>query len=253
MVFDADLTACARIVERGDPERFVACMSLPVAARAQLFPLFAFNVEVARAPWVTQEPMIAKMRLQWWIDALEEIAGGGPVRRHEVVTPLAARLSPDQARLLITMVEARDWDTESDPFPDEAAFRAYLDATSGHVLWVGAQMMGAAPDSEPGLRRVALAIGLANWMRAIPTLEEKGKRPLVDGRAEAVASLAREGQLALRAGRSLSRAARQVLVTGWAARDVLAAIVADPGLVARGAIPEPRRFAFHRAALTGRI
>ena len=72
--FDADLIACADIVRRADPARFQAAMAAPVAARSVLFPIYAFNVEVARAPWVTSEPMIAEMRLQWWVDALEEIA-----------------------------------------------------------------------------------------------------------------------------------------------------------------------------------
>lgn len=64
MSFDADLTACAGLVERGDPDRFRAVMAVPVAARRILFPIFAFNIEVSRAPWVTQETVIAEMRLQ---------------------------------------------------------------------------------------------------------------------------------------------------------------------------------------------
>ena len=48
-------------------------MAAPLAARQILFPLYAFNVEVARAPWVASEPMIGEMRLQWWRDVLEEI------------------------------------------------------------------------------------------------------------------------------------------------------------------------------------
>ena len=75
-----DVLACAGIVERGDPWRFRTLMAAPLEARAILFPVYAFNVEVSRAPWVTQEPMIAEMRLQWWRDALEEIASGAAVR-----------------------------------------------------------------------------------------------------------------------------------------------------------------------------
>ncbi len=82
------IAACAALVERGDPDRFMAVMAAPVPARARLFPLYAFNLEVARAPWVTQEPMIAEMRLQWWRDTVEALACGGPVRAHEVVAPL---------------------------------------------------------------------------------------------------------------------------------------------------------------------
>jgi phytoene/squalene synthetase len=83
------LTACAALVERGDPDRFRAAMAAPPPARNVLFPLYAFNLEVARAPQVASEPLIGEMRLQWWRDALAEIAAGGPVRRHEVTTPLA--------------------------------------------------------------------------------------------------------------------------------------------------------------------
>ena len=86
------LQACANLVAKGDPDRFAATMAAPVAARRVLFPFYAFNLEVARAPWVTQEPLIAEMRLQWWADALDEIARGGPVRRHEVTDALGRSL-----------------------------------------------------------------------------------------------------------------------------------------------------------------
>ena len=59
------IQACADLVHRGDPDRFAAIMAAPVGARERLFPIFAFNLEVARAPWVTAEAMIAEMRLQW--------------------------------------------------------------------------------------------------------------------------------------------------------------------------------------------
>ncbi|MFM2390434.1 MAG: hypothetical protein RLZZ437_1989, partial [Pseudomonadota bacterium] len=75
--------ACAAIVQRGDPDRFAAVMAAPRQARAPLLVLYAFNLEVARAPWVAKEPMIAEMRLQWWRDVLE-----GPRRAHEVAGPL---------------------------------------------------------------------------------------------------------------------------------------------------------------------
>ncbi|MCA3454148.1 MAG: squalene/phytoene synthase family protein, partial [Rhodobacter sp.] len=83
------VAACAALVQRGDPDRFMAVMAAPVAARAPLLVLYAFNLEVARAPWVTQEAMIAEMRLQWWRDTVAAMAGPGPVRAHEVATPLA--------------------------------------------------------------------------------------------------------------------------------------------------------------------
>ena len=125
-----DLNACAALVERGDPVRFRAAMAAPVAARRVLFPLYAFNLEVARAPWVTQEPLIARMRLQWWRDALAEIAEGGVVRRHEVVTPLALAIRAEDVPALDRLVAARDRDVEPADFANEAEVLDYLDATS---------------------------------------------------------------------------------------------------------------------------
>ena len=93
--FDDDIAACADAVSRGDPSRFRATMAAPAAARAVLFPVYAFNLEVARAPWVTNEPMIAEMRMQWWRDALDEIATGATVRRHMVATPLSRILDAE--------------------------------------------------------------------------------------------------------------------------------------------------------------
>ena len=42
------LNACAELVRQGDPDRFLATMAAPPEARAKLFPLYAFNLEVAR-------------------------------------------------------------------------------------------------------------------------------------------------------------------------------------------------------------
>ena len=93
------LQACAEIVKRGDPDRFLAAMAAPPDARRILFPLYAFNVEVARAPWVTAEPMIAEMRLQWWRDSVEGIYAGEP-RRHAVIriTEAGATLEDSASR-----------------------------------------------------------------------------------------------------------------------------------------------------------
>ena len=99
-ILNDDVIACARLLERGDPERFRAVMATPLEVRKTLFPIFAFNLEVARAPWVTKEPLIAEMRLQWWQDVLSEISDGRAVRRHEVATPLAISLTPAAAEVL---------------------------------------------------------------------------------------------------------------------------------------------------------
>ncbi|MEM1302654.1 MAG: squalene/phytoene synthase family protein [Pseudomonadota bacterium] len=166
--------ACARIVERGDRDRFQAAMSVPLSARQVLMPIYAMNVEVARAPWVTKEDMIAEMRLQWWRDVLEEIAKGRPVRRHEVTTPLSQALTPDAARLADRAIAARRWDIYRDPFDDWDALRRYLEDTTGALMSAASLSLGRSMD----LQDKGFGVGLARYLLAIPALISNGRRPL---------------------------------------------------------------------------
>ncbi|NEK20919.1 squalene/phytoene synthase family protein [Sulfitobacter sp. JBTF-M27] len=241
MSFDADLNACAALVERADPWRFRAAMAAPVAARRVLFPLYAFNVEVARAPWVTQEPMIAEMRLQWWRDVCEEISDGKPVRRHEVATPLAAAITAEDAQLLDELVAARRWDVYRDAFEDEAHFERYLDQTAGHLAWVAARRLGSA--DEATVRDAAFGAGIAAWLIAIPELEARGRVPLLDGTGDGVARLAKEALGRLTSARrnraKVSKPARAALLHVGAAEGVLRRAAENPAEVAQGVLPDP--------------
>ncbi|MCF1710040.1 squalene/phytoene synthase family protein [Tabrizicola sp. J26] len=250
------IAACAALVERGDPDRFAAVMAAPVAARSQLFPLYAFNLEVARAPWVTQEPMIAEMRLQWWRDIAEAAVNGGPVRAHEVVGPLTevVRETGLPGDVLDRLVEARRWDIYREPFADEAAFDAYIEDTGGGLMWLAVRALGGT--EEQAARDAGWALGLANFLRAVPVLEARGRFPLVDGRPAAVAALAQRGldrlAKARRARRDLPAAA---MLATWQTGPILAQAAAEPLRVGEGRLglsEARRRGRLIWAALTGR-
>jgi phytoene synthase len=234
------LQACAEIVERGDPDRFLATMAAPPAARAVLFPLYAFNIEVSRAPWVTEEPMIAEMRLQWWRDALEEIAAGGPVRSHEVTQQLAGVLDAQAARALDRTVAARRWDIYREPFEDSAHFAEHLDATAAELMWQAVRLLGGGPEVEAEVRATGHGAGLVRFLQAVPELEARGRVPLVDGRAQAIRELARAALRAMPAWRRLRRQvprqARAGLLEAWQAPVLLRQIAADPSRVAQGRV-----------------
>lgn len=258
MELDDDLIACAGLIERGDPDRFAAAMAAPLAARRVLFALYAFNLEVARAPWLTQESMIAEMRLQWWRDALEEIRAGGLIRRHEVVTPLAHVIDSESAVLLDRLVAARRWDIYRDAFEDGVHFTRYLEETSGNLVLVAGRALGGMPEA------VALyagyAAGLAGYLRAVPELEAKGRVPLVDGREEAIAALARDGLARLRRARAamvlVPKAARPALYSCWQAAPLLAQAARHPERVAQGTLglsEFSRRARLMKAVVTGRV
>lgn len=236
------LGACAALVESGDPERFVATMAAPPPARVHLWPLYAANLEIARAPWASAEPMVAEMRLQWWIDTLGELAEGRDRRGHPVTEALAPILAADPAiaRLLQGLAEARRWDCWSDPFADRAAFDAYLDATSGNLAWAAARSLGAPDAAEPAIREFAWGSGLAQWFRAARDLEARGRRPFVDDRPQGLVGLAQDGLAriarARAAARSLPVAVRPALWHGAAAAPILRQVERDPDRVAEGRV-----------------
>ncbi|WP_022703745.1 squalene/phytoene synthase family protein [Pseudorhodobacter ferrugineus] len=226
-------------LQRGDPTRFAALLAAPPAARAPLATLYAFNLEIARAPWVTKEPMIAEMRLQWWRDALED-AARGTVRAHEVMAPLADLMAAHDLPLetLDRMVEARRWDIYSDAFADQTAFDDYLMDTGGGLMWLSAKALGAGAASEPALRDFGWAAALAAYLQAVSALVERGRIPLLDGRDDGITALATRGLARLAAARKgpIDPAARPAMLAGWQAQALLTMAARDPARVGDGTL-----------------
>jgi len=163
--------ACARLVKRADPDRFLLAVVAPAEARPALFALYAFNAEVAKTREVVSEAMLGDIRLQWWREAIEECYVGRG-RRHEVVRPLAqaiAERAPDRA-LFDALIDARARDLDESPIESVDAFEAYAEATSGGLIRLAAQMLGAdeTAESAAAARRVGIAYALVGQIRALP-------------------------------------------------------------------------------------
>ncbi len=221
------------MVRRGDPARFLAAMSGGPEARARLLPLYALNLEVARAPWVSAEPMIVAMRLQWWRDAVAEIAAGRPARRHEVTEALTG--VPLVAGVLDGLVAAREAEVAPGPGESADALRAHLAATAGALMWAAALLLGAGPDAEARVRGLGAAQGLANWLEAVPALAARGRPALPAGHE----ALIRDGLAAVAAARAarLPRALGPALRAASETGGVLRRALAEPARIAAGTLP----------------
>lgn len=238
--------ACADLVARKDPDRFMSVMTAPLDKRAALMVLYAFNLEVARAPWTSAEPLIAAMRLQFWADTLEAIGNGKAVPGHEVAIPLADLITHQSLPLapLQALVAARQFDIGRDGHADRPAFDAYVDATSGGLMWLAALALGAPADAERAVRNHGWGCGLAALLRAYPALVASGRKPLVDDTPESIAALAGEGLARIRAARGANvGAGAAALRAGWQAKAILRQARADPAAIATGrlGLSEARR------------
>lgn len=90
--------ACIKLIAQGDEDLFLSLRYALPADRPRLAALFAFQVELRRIPARVSEPPLGEMRLQWWREALDEIAAGGPVRGHPVVEAIARSAPFDGGR-----------------------------------------------------------------------------------------------------------------------------------------------------------
>lgn len=149
---DDDLEYCARLVRDGDPDRFATAMLAPMPARAYLVSLYAFNLEVSKLRETVREAMLGEIRLQWWRDAVAECVADTP-RRHQVVHPLAVTLAETglPQDLLLQAIDIRSADLDELPPANEAALKAYVDASGGSIGEMAVHCVSAREPTAQGL------------------------------------------------------------------------------------------------------
>lgn len=223
------LDACAALVARADPDRWAAVLAAPPAARPPLIVLYAYNIEISRAPWASSQELIAHMRLQWWRDVLTDPTP----KAHEVAGPLHELLAQGgiDRQILDDMAASRVWDIYSEPFESLHRFNRYIDNTAGGLAAACAMALGAGVQAVGVARAYGRAQGLANFLRAVPDLLAQGRKPLIDDSEDAIAALARQGLATL----DLARSNRRDLGDAWPA--VLAS--AQAGAILRRAAKYP--------------
>jgi NADH dehydrogenase [ubiquinone] 1 alpha subcomplex assembly factor 6 len=240
------LSDSARLVRRHDPDRYLTALFAPPERRESLFALYAFNFELARVREAVREPMMGRMRLQWWREAIEAIYDGRPYR-HAVIRPLAAAIAAhglDRARFE-RLIDTRERDVENEPPADLPALIDYANGSSAELVLLALECLGD-PGRDESARRaghaVGIAVALAGLLRAVPfhararrlylpqaLLDRHGVKPadILELRRPAglpavVADVAREAERRIeeaeRAARGLPRAVLPALMPGSLAR-----------------------------------
>ncbi|SIS85438.1 squalene/phytoene synthase family protein [Paracoccus saliphilus] len=190
------LEACTETLREHDPGRFGAVLTAAPEHRPALVTLYALNLEIARAPFQSAEPMLAEMRLQWWIDRLAEMGDGTAPPLHDVLTPLWDAWGT-RAGDLAALAEARRRDCERQAFSSPAQVVSYVETTAGELMWQAASALGVPVEAREAVADQALGVGLAAWLRALPQLQPMGLG-LADAQAEHAQELAGIGREALR-------------------------------------------------------
>lgn len=138
---------CENLVRDTDKDRFLAALFAPASGRAGLYPVYAFDLEIAAVAQRVREPMTGEIRLQWWHDALsgETEAAGHPVV--QALLDTMAERGIDRA-LALSVIEARRRALYAQSEPDEAEFELSASQSAGAVFRMAALAL-KAPDTQP--------------------------------------------------------------------------------------------------------
>ena len=76
-------------IRRVDEIRWLSTRYAPRNQRADLIALYALDHELQRALTMS-EPMLGRIRVQWWREVFEQIESGGDIRKHDLALDLGA-------------------------------------------------------------------------------------------------------------------------------------------------------------------
>jgi 15-cis-phytoene synthase len=191
----------------GEPDRYLAALLAPPAARSGLLALAAFAGEIARVPYIaSSEPAIGEIRLQWWRDALqpadEAARTGNPVAD---ALRAAARYHALPRALLLDIIEARSLDVAGEAMADDAALHRQLWKSEGALFALAGRIL--APDAEVAIDAAAAAsghaYGLTRLLLDLPRTLSRGRVPVPQSRL-AAAGVTRAELLAAEDGRKVT-------------------------------------------------
>ena len=165
-------------VRTADRDRFLASLFAPEPERRGLLALLAFDNELARTRSVTREPMLARIRLEWWREAVVEATGAEKPRAQPIVEVLSeiVRRHGLPAQRFLDLIDAREEEIEG-----------ALDVVrAGHAL-ADLQLAVLGVVDEP-TRNAALDVGAAWLMGEGPErdallAEARSHQPRIDPRA----------------------------------------------------------------------
>jgi NADH dehydrogenase [ubiquinone] 1 alpha subcomplex assembly factor 6 len=170
-VSKAESETLAHSLRRHDRDRYLTTLFAPADRRGALIALYAFNFEVAKTREIVREPLLGRIRLQWWREAIDEIYRGATPRHHEVVEALAAAIrAHDLTRYHFDrLIDARESDLADEPPADLAALETYAEDSAARLVRLALEILDAHDAAaEAAARHVGIAWALIGTIRALP-------------------------------------------------------------------------------------
>lgn len=199
-------------VRRHDRDRYLTALFAPDDRRDDLLALYAFNLELATTREKVSEPMLGRIRLQWWREAVDALYRGEPYA-HDLCAALAAAVG--RYRLsrahLETLIDAREFDLDEAPPANLTALEDYAARSSSALIQLALEVLGAAEDegARDAAHHVGIAYALTGLLRAVPH-HARMKRQRLPADLMASAGAAPDDLFELRGGPAVTAVVRSV-------------------------------------------
>lgn len=175
---------CADMLRRWDYDRHLCLALAPEPAQASLRLLFALACELDSIAFKSREPMLGRIRLQWWRDRIEEavaVAGAGAdapdsADRGRVGQPILDALPAVLARHALdfaafdALLSACAVDFDPDPPASPAQIEQELRARTQPLQGLALRVLGAeaSPTLVAAVTEIAFASALSQRLLTLP-------------------------------------------------------------------------------------
>ncbi|KAI9026173.1 isoprenoid synthase domain-containing protein [Hyaloraphidium curvatum] len=184
-----DLTAAgafkyaADLVRRADYDHYLISLFQPSpSARNTYVTLRAFNVELAQVRDIVSNPLIGRMRMQFWRDTIEECFQGRP-RKTPVAVALGEVLKTTQlSKLWFTrIINERDANLDVEQYISVKDMEKYCENTSSALLYLHLDSLGVKNSlADHAASHLGKASGIATLLKGTP-YQAKERRVYLPG------------------------------------------------------------------------
>ncbi|MEK7820763.1 MAG: squalene/phytoene synthase family protein [Pseudomonadota bacterium] len=166
-----DAGYCADLVRIEDRDRFLAAQFAPPDARGRLLALLAVNAEIARAARAAREPVLLRIRIQWWREAVAAVLDGRPSPGQPALAQLARAHgeTPLDHDAIERLLSARERDFVVEPLAGVDDAVAHAEAASGSLARLALRALDVAdPAAVAAARSAGIAFGLMEMVNRVP-------------------------------------------------------------------------------------
>ncbi|KAH9936315.1 isoprenoid synthase domain-containing protein [Fomitopsis serialis] len=169
---------CSDVVRKRDYESFLISHFWPRELREHFIALRAFYVELASVQEAVSNITLGKMRMQFWRDAVKDIADGRPPRHPTALALVRACQAANlQTYHLKRIIDARDAELDTPTHMSLDSLTSHAEATSSTFLYLQLSLLSLSASSSlsHAASHLGVAQGITTLLRALPYHASQGR------------------------------------------------------------------------------